>query len=333
MIQEGALRDPQVDAAIGFHLANTLPVGQIAAQPGPITAATDGFVLTITGKGGHAARPHLSVDPVAVSFQVGTALHTLMTRERSPAQPAVLTIGAIHGGTAGNVIADSVELRGTLRTYDPQLREHLRRRVEEVVDRDRRRAARRGPPGAGTRGPTRPASTAPTITALMQRATVAVLGAEALVEHEPSLGGDDMAFFLAAVPGCYARLGSANAGRRPRRPPPLRPLRLRRGRPRLSGWRCSCAPPWTSSASGLSGASAAPLAGRRPVSSRKKACRVTTERGLSPCSSSSTPSGPATRCSVARATLRKSRSPSLPPASTLRMASSTAFAASPLSSR
>ncbi|HEX2325752.1 MAG TPA: amidohydrolase [Chloroflexota bacterium] len=211
MIQEGALRDPRVDAAIGFHLANTLPVGQIAAQPGPITAATDGFVLTITGKGGHAARPHLSVDPVAVSFQVGTALHTLMTRERSPALPAVLTIGAIHGGTAGNVIADSVELRGTLRTYDPQLREHLRRRVEEVST-GIAVALRAGARLEWDEGAYPPCVNNPDVTALMQRAAVAVLGAEALVEHEPSLGGDDMAFFLAAVPGCYARLGSANAG-------------------------------------------------------------------------------------------------------------------------
>src|SRR5687768_5164243 len=112
MIEAGVLRNPTVDAAIGIHLANTLRVGQIAAQPGPITASTDGFILTITGKGGHAARPHLGVDPIAVAFQIGPALHMLMTRERSPAQPAVLTIGAIQGGTAGNVIADQVDLRG-----------------------------------------------------------------------------------------------------------------------------------------------------------------------------------------------------------------------------
>ena len=211
MIREGALTDPRVDAAIGFHLANTLPVGQIAAQPGPITAATDGFVLTITGKGGHAARPHLSVDPVAVSFQVGSALHTLMTRERSPAQPAVLTVGAIHGGTAGNVIADSVELRGTLRTYDPQLRTHLKQRVEEMVagiaTAMRAGAALRWDEGYP------PTVNDPRITALMQRAIGGVVGAENLVEHEASLGGDDMAYFLAAVPGCYARLGSANPAR------------------------------------------------------------------------------------------------------------------------
>ncbi|MGH2350612.1 MAG: M20 metallopeptidase family protein, partial [Chloroflexota bacterium] len=211
MIRQGALADPPVDAVIGLHLANTLRVGQIAAQAGPITAATDGFVLTITGRGGHAARPHLSVDPVAVSFQVGSALQTLMTRERSPAQPAVLTVGAIHGGTAGNVIADSVELRGTLRTYDPALRVELKRRVEEMVS---------GIAGAMRAGTALrwdegypPTVNDPAITALVRRAAAEVVGETGLVEHEASLGGDDMAYFCAAAPGCYFRLGSANPER------------------------------------------------------------------------------------------------------------------------
>jgi amidohydrolase len=208
MIQQGALDDPKVDAAVGIHLANTLRVGQVSAQAGPITAATDGFVLTITGRGGHAARPHLSVDPVAASFQVGGALQTLMTRERSPAQPAVLTIGSIHGGTAGNVIAERVEMRGTLRTYDPALRESLKRRLEEVA--------------AGVAGAMRaqaslqweegypPTVNHPAIVALVRRAAAQVVGQDGLVEHEASLGGDDMAYFCAAVPGCYFRVGSAN---------------------------------------------------------------------------------------------------------------------------
>ncbi len=209
MIQDGALADPRVDAAIGLHLANTLPVGQIAAMPGPVTAATDSFVLTVTGRGGHAARPHLSVDPVAVSFQIGSALQTLMTRERSPAQPAVLTVGAIHGGTAANVIADRVEMRGTLRTYDPELRRHLKQRVEEMVG---------GVAGAMRAGATvrwdegyPPTVNNPRITTLVAQAAAEVVGEAGLVGHEPSLGGDDMAYFCAAVPGCYARLGSANA--------------------------------------------------------------------------------------------------------------------------
>jgi amidohydrolase len=212
MIQEGALDDPRVDAAIGIHLANTLRVGQVAAQAGPITAATDGFALTITGQGGHAARPHLSVDPIAVGFQVGSALQTLVTRERSPAQPAVLTIGSIHGGTAGNVIAERVEMKGTLRTYDPALRTALRQRLEAmaagIAAAMRAQAAVEWDPGAYP-----PTVNDPAIVEVVRRAAERVVGAAGLVEHEASLGGDDMAFFCAAVPGCYFRVGSANSER------------------------------------------------------------------------------------------------------------------------
>jgi len=212
MIAEGALDDPKVDAAIAIHLANTLRVGQVAVQPGPVTAATDGFRLTIYGKGGHAARPHLSVDPIAVAFQVGTALQTLMTRERSPSQPAVLTIGAIHGGTVGNVIADEVVMLGTLRTYDAALRELLKERIAAVTEGIaaalRARASLAWDPGAYP-----PTINDPVITALVRRAAETVVGPSGLVEHEPSLGGDDMAFFCAAVPGCYFRVGSGNPER------------------------------------------------------------------------------------------------------------------------
>jgi amidohydrolase len=211
MIRAGALADPPVDAAIGIHLANTLAVGQITAQAGPVTAATDGYVMTVTGKGGHAARPHLSVDPIVIAFQIGTAVQTLITRERSPAQPAVLTIGAIHGGTAGNVIADSVELRGTLRTYDPGVRESLKRRLEALsagiatsMRGDARILWEEGYP---------PTVNDATITQIVRDAARDVVGDTGLVEHEASLGGDDMAYFCAAVPGCYFRVGSANPAR------------------------------------------------------------------------------------------------------------------------
>jgi amidohydrolase len=211
MIREGALDDPKVDAAIGIHLANTLHVGQVAAQPGPITAACDGFSLVVHGKGGHAARPHLSVDPIAVAFQIGTALHTLMTRERSPALPGVLTIGAIHGGTAGNVIADQVETRGTLRTYDPELRATLKRRIAAMVGGIAEAMRARADVTWDEGYP--PTVNDAQITALVRAAAERVVGPAGLTEHEASLGGDDMAYFCAAVPGCYFRVGSANPDR------------------------------------------------------------------------------------------------------------------------
>lgn len=211
MIRQGALDDPKVDAVMGIHLANTLLVGQVSVQAGPITAATDGFLLTITGRGGHAARPHLSVDSVAVAFQVGSALHTLMTRERSPAQPAVLTVGSIHGGTAGNVIAERVKMNGTLRTYDPALRVSLKRRLGEMVSgiASAMRAQATFEWGEGYP----PTVNDPAMASLVSRAAAQTVGEQNLVPHEASLGGDDMAYFCAAVPGCYFRVGSANPGK------------------------------------------------------------------------------------------------------------------------
>ena len=212
MIAAGALTDPKVDAAIGIHLANTIQVGQVAAQPGPVTAATDGFIITIRGRGGHAARPHLSVDPIAIAAQLIPSLHILMTREKSPAQPGVLTIGAIHAGTAGNVIADACELRGTLRTYDPAVRAHLRRRVEEIASGVA--STNRGTADVEWDGGAYPPTVNDAhVTSVVRRVAADVVGAENVVVHEASLGGDDMAYFLEAVPGCYFRVGSANAAK------------------------------------------------------------------------------------------------------------------------
>ncbi len=210
MIAAGALTG--VQAAIGIHLANTIPIGQVAAQPGPVTAATDGFVVTIRGKGGHAARPHLSIDPVAIACQVIPSLHVLMTREKSPAQPGVLTIGAIHAGTVGNVIADTCEFRGTLRTYDPELRLRLRDRVVELVTGIT--ASFRGTAVVEWDGGAYPPTiNDPEVTEIVRRVAGAVVGEANVVTHEASLGGDDMAYFLEAVPGCYFRVGSANPAR------------------------------------------------------------------------------------------------------------------------
>jgi amidohydrolase len=143
---------------------------------------------------------------------VGCALQTLVTRERSPAQAAVMTIGSIHGGTAGNVIADAVEMKGTLRTYDPALRSTLRRRLEEMAA-GVAGAMRAGATVAWDPGSYPPTVNDPAIVGLVRRAAEPIVGSGGLVEHEASLGGDDMAYFCAAVPGCYFRVGSANAAR------------------------------------------------------------------------------------------------------------------------
>ncbi|MFI5273253.1 MAG: M20 family metallopeptidase, partial [Ktedonobacterales bacterium] len=131
MVAAGVMRG--VDAVIGLHLWSPMAAGDVAAQPGVFWASADELHLTIRGHGGHGGMPHLNVDPVVVTAQVITALQVLVSREINPLHSAVLTFGAIHGGTLGNIVADEVQLTGTLRAYDPADRDFLLRRIGEVA--------------------------------------------------------------------------------------------------------------------------------------------------------------------------------------------------------
>src|SRR5438270_5965893 len=132
MIRDGAL-DPRPDACFGLHLWNEIDLGRIDARSGPVYASSDAFVIELTGDGGHGAMPHQVADPVLASAELIVALQTLVSRESPPMEPAVLTIGSIHGGTAPNIIPGHVELPGTLRVFDPDLRQLLLTRAREVV--------------------------------------------------------------------------------------------------------------------------------------------------------------------------------------------------------
>ena len=134
MIEEGVLDAPNVDAVFGMHMAQETPVGKIAIRSGPAMAAADRFVVTIKGKGGHGAAPHLTVDPIAVGAQIVVALQTIVSREIDPIQPAVVTVGAFLAGEAANVIPDTAELRGTVRSFDPDVRTQLQERITALVE-------------------------------------------------------------------------------------------------------------------------------------------------------------------------------------------------------
>ncbi len=134
MIDEGVLEEPNVDAVFGMHIAQETPVGTISIRPGPVLAAADRFVVTIKGKGGHGAEPHLTIDPIAVGAQIVTALQTIVSREIDPIQPAVVTVGAFLAGEAANVIPDTAELRGTVRSFDPDVRTQLQERITALVE-------------------------------------------------------------------------------------------------------------------------------------------------------------------------------------------------------
>lgn len=134
MLKEGVFAGTKPDAVFGLHVFSTLPAGEIGYRPGPFMAGSDGFRLLVTGRQTHGARPWAGIDPIVVSSQIVSALQTVVSRQIDlTLNPAIVTVGTIRGGTRGNIIPDSVEMTGTLRTYDPAQRADVLGRVERTA--------------------------------------------------------------------------------------------------------------------------------------------------------------------------------------------------------
>jgi len=134
MIEEDVLENPRVDAIIGLHVEPNIQVGKIGIKRDVVNAASNPFNVKIIGKGGHGAYPHSNIDPIVMSANVITALQNIVSREIPPTDPAVITIGSIHGGTAQNIIPDEVKIAGIMRTMTSEHREYVKRRLVEVVE-------------------------------------------------------------------------------------------------------------------------------------------------------------------------------------------------------
>ena len=214
MIDDGALEDPMVDAVIGCHLGVIwdIPSGHVGVKQGPLMAAMDGVDITIQGKGGHGAMPHLTVDAVAVGAQVVSALQTIASRRVSPLDPVVITIGTFSGGTAYNIIAETVQMSGTVRCLNEEVHQRLPGLIEEIA-----KGVASGM-GAGCQVNYRwgypVLENDPAFTEFFASVARDVLGPERVQEiPRPTMGGEDMAFFLQKVPGTYFFLGSGTASR------------------------------------------------------------------------------------------------------------------------
>src|SRR5215471_3353561 len=131
MVKEGVMEG--VDGVIGLHLMSTSASGRVGVRAGPVFASADGFVLRVKGKGGHAAMPHSAVDPIVISAYLITALQTLISRERSPFSPAVITASTIQAGSSFIIIPETVEMQGTVRAFSQEDRETLVRRISEIA--------------------------------------------------------------------------------------------------------------------------------------------------------------------------------------------------------
>ena len=211
MIAEGVLENPHVDAVFGLHLAQEMPVGTISAQAGPIMAAADMFRIDITGKGGHAAYPHLCVDAALIAAQVLVALHAIVSREVKPTEPAVITVGMIQAGSAPNVIPGTALLRGTVRTFDKELRQSLAKRVEEVAVNVA--TAMRGEAVTNYEFGYPATVNESTMTDLVAGVAADIVGADRILTRDQAMGGEDFSYFLEQRPGCFFNLGTRNEDR------------------------------------------------------------------------------------------------------------------------
>ncbi len=215
MLAEGVFQKPAVDAVIGLHTGNLfegIKSGQVGICYGPMMASQDHFTVKILGKGTHGAYPSWGVDPVVIAAQIITALQTIVSREVSSDEPAVLTIGKIQGGEVYNVIPGEVELEGSIRNTSPLNREKLARRIEELISFVAR----------GMRGDYELSYTYgfpvlvndAAFTKGFYETAAKVVGKENVVEiTKPLMGSEDMAFFLEKVPGTYVFLASIPPGR------------------------------------------------------------------------------------------------------------------------
>ena len=208
MIADGVLDGPPVDLALGLHVSSMHPIGTAVVHDGPLLAGADLFEIVVRGRGGHGARPHDTVDAVLVASQIVVALQSIVGRNVNPMDEAVVTIGSIHAGEAGNVIAETATMRGTLRSYKAEVHGLLRQRVQELASGI---AASFG----ATAEVTTTAGLAPTVNApgpseVVRRVAGSVLGEDKINTTWRTMGGEDFGAVLAKVPGSFFMLGARN---------------------------------------------------------------------------------------------------------------------------
>jgi len=207
MIEDGAFSG--VQAIFAGHIDRHFNVGQIAAEPGLICAYTDKFEIKVCGRGGHAARPHETIDAIVVASLLVMSIQTLVSREINPSYPTVVSVGRFSGGSAYNVIAEEAVLEGTIRATHPKIRMQIIDGLERMV------RAMDGLYNAKTtihfRDGLPPVINHPAAAKIARKTAKKIVGKEGVVkQRHPSLGGEDFAYFLQKVPGCLVRFGAGH---------------------------------------------------------------------------------------------------------------------------
>ena len=206
MVKAGVMENPHVDWVYGLHVMPRLPLGTVETRTGTLNASTDRIEITVRGVSGHGAYPESGADAIVCAAQMVTALQTLVSRNLSPLQSAVLSFGQIEGGKAPNIICDRVKLTGTLRTANAEIRAMMKRRIGEVA----RGVAQAM--GCGAEVEIQPGYNAlvndPAEAARVRHVGARLFGPENMLEKaEPSMGAEDFSFFNDAAPGAFFHIG------------------------------------------------------------------------------------------------------------------------------
>jgi amidohydrolase len=210
MIDDGVLENPKVDFMAGLHVAPTLNVGEFSLTNAEYSCgAVDIFELVVEGKGGHAAHPHLAIDAVMISAQILVALQQIASRQVDPLKPVVLSVGQINGGTKGTILPNTVTMNGTVRTLDPSVRdqvpismERIATQIAEAYGGKARLDYQRVTPSIKMDKSSR---------AVISELIVDLFGRDSFKWVNPSMGGEDFAYFSELVPSVFFRLGTKSS--------------------------------------------------------------------------------------------------------------------------
>ena len=212
MIQDGLFDLFPMEAVFGMHNWPGMPVGTFAVSPGPVMASTSEFKITIRGKGGHAALPHTGIDPVPVACQMVQAFQTIISRNKKPVEAGVVSVTMIHAGEATNVVPDSCELQGTVRTFSVEVLDLIERRMRQIAEHTC--AAHEATCEFEFVRNYPPTINAPAEAAFARQVMASIVGEANVLAQEPTMGAEDFAYMLLAKPGAYCFIANGEGDHR-----------------------------------------------------------------------------------------------------------------------
>ena len=212
MVQEGLFTRFPMDAVFGMHNWPGMQVGQFALSPGPVMASSSEFKITIHGKGSHAAMPNMGIDPVPIAAQMVLAFQTIISRNKKPIDAGVVSVTMVHGGSATNIVPDSVELQGTVRTFTLEVLDLIEARMRQIADslceafgaRCAFEFARNYPPTINHAAEA----------AFARQVMADIVGPANVITQEPTMGAEDFAYMLLAKPGAYCFIANGDGDHR-----------------------------------------------------------------------------------------------------------------------